>query len=44
LEVFYQESHILDFIPLAKSFNLDTCELKKACEKFKAKKKEGNMN
>jgi hypothetical protein len=44
MEVFYQESHILEFIPLAKSFSLDTCELKKSCERFKMKKKEGNMS
>jgi hypothetical protein len=39
MDSFFVVSHILDFVPYARAFNLDTCELKKSCEKFKLKKK-----
>lgn len=41
IESIFTTSHVIDIVALAKSFDLDTCSLKKTCEKIKIKKKEG---
>lgn len=36
----FTPSHIVEIVSYAKSFALETCSLKKACEKYKIKKRE----
>ena len=41
MEYIFQTSHIIDVTGLVRSYDLETCDLKKYCEKFKAKKRYG---
>ena len=43
IEVIFSASHIVDVFANAKSYDLQTCELKVLCDKFKTKKKEGQL-
>lgn len=44
LDSIFQSSHIIDVLGTARSYDLETCSLKKSCEKFKSKKNEGLWN